>query len=662
MQGYDDIQQRSREIFRTEAAELLAELEAALLELENRPDDAAAIHRVFRVLHTLKGSGATSGFPDLSDFLHRVEDVFCAARDNRLRLTPEMIDLALQVADAVTRHLAAPAGEARGVLEAAQGSLEGLLRFLPDRASPAPAAPPPASPPPAPSAHRYSISFRPRPHFFLTGSDPGVFLDDLRALGDCAIQAAADDLPPLDDLDAEQCHLGWNIRLTCTAGEPEVRDVFAFVTDDCELEVLPWRDEASPPAAPVAAAPAATAAAPAGHPRSTIDNLRVSADRLDRLVNMVGELVILRAQVGGACSALREVPPVLQAASEGLDRLTKELRDVVLEIRMMPVGELFRTFRRLCRDLARDLGKEVELVIEGAETEMDKTVLEQLKDPLVHLVRNSLDHGLEPPAERLRDGKSRAGTLRLAAEQRGDRVWITVSDDGRGLDTARIREKAVARGLLAADARAGDAEIQQLVFLPGFSTADSVSKLSGRGVGLDVVKRQMELLRGAVELRSRPGAGTEFRLAVPLTLAIIEGLMVQVDGDRFILPLAAAEETIQLTPATRARAGARNLVELRGELVPCLRLRDVFDSTSAAPEREHVVIVECEGQRLGFVVDRVLGNHQTVIKTLGWLGRHVSVFSGATVLGDGRIGLICDVPALVAYAAKRRGVGTGLEV
>jgi len=381
-------------------------------------------------------------------------------------------------------------------------------------------------------------------------------------------------------------------------------------------------------------------------------------------VNLVGELVILKSQVSEGCAAVPKLPPMLQGAAEGLQRLAFELRDVVLGVRMMPIGETFAKFHRLTRDLSRDLGKEVELVIEGAETEMDKTVLDQLADPLMHLVRNSLDHGCESPEARLAAGKPRTATLTLRAEQRGDRVWITVADDGRGLDAARIRAKAIARGLLAADANVTEQEIYQFIFLPGFSTADKVSEVSGRGVGLDVVKRSIEALRGTIELRNQPGLGAEIRLSLPLTLAIIEGLMVRVDGDRYILPLGSAREAIELRRDRRLAANGRNIVDLHGEMMPYLRLRELFDYPGEPPPIERIVIVELEDKRIGIAVDEVLGNHQTVLKSLGWLGRRVDVFTGATVLGDGRVALIVDVPGLVAFDAGRIkgdiGLGAGL--
>jgi two-component system chemotaxis sensor kinase CheA len=752
--NFEDIQRRSRELFRQEAADLIVELEAALLELEREPTDLSAINRVFRAMHTLKGSGATSGFTELSAFLHHVEDVYNAAREGRVAVNSVMVDLTLRLCDAIGRHLAANAAEAAAVLTGAEGDLQALLRFLPARDSGGVA--PKAATLAAAEPRTVCIRFKPNPGVFQQGVDPGMFLDELRALGKCEIEAVAETLPSLDELDPELCHLAWDIKLVTAVDEARIREVFCFIDGDCELEISgeevatgetwylefhateallaspgaldtifmdlsalgkhqviespPAGDEPQPgrwrlrlttsacreriedafafaidarprisadpfdiPAAPQAGVSVkseqpmtsnqvrASAASAAALAAAKNEMLRVSADKLDRLVNLVGELVILKSQVSEGCSAVPDLPPMLQGAAEGLQRLAFELRDVVLGVRMMPIGETFAKFRRLTRDLSRDLGKEVELQIEGAETEMDKTVLDQLADPLMHLVRNSLDHGCESPDEREAAGKPRTATLTLRAEQRGDRVWIIVADDGRGLDAARIRSKAIARGLLAPEANPSEQEIYQYIFLPGFSTAEKVSEISGRGVGLDVVKRSIEALRGSIELHSQPGRGAEIRLSLPLTLAIIEGLMVRVEEDRYILPLGSARETIELHRDRRLAANGRNLIELRGELVPYLRLREVFDYNGEPPPIERIVIVEVDDRRIGLAVDEVLGNHQTVLKSLGWLSRRVDVFTGATVLGDGRVALIIDIPGLVAFDAARVPAGIGLE-
>lgn len=766
--NFDEIQRRSRELFRQEASDLLTELEQALLELEQEPGDANAIDRVFRAMHTLKGSGATSGFAELSAFLHHVEDVFNAAREGRVAVNSTVVDLTLRLCDVIARYLEATPEDAPAVLHRANDDLEALLRFLPAKTAkkeaPRTDEPPAAVATAAAQQPSWDIRFRPHGGVFLQGVDPGMFLDGLRAMGECAITAHLEDLPSLGEMDPERCHLAWDIRLRTNEPESAIREIFTFIEDDCDLDITrvaatakapgeqwaidfvvtpeliatpgaldtvwrelealgpitvvtspagegrarpgPWRValaanvekarvedaflfavDAHPQVVrleaeieganrKVADKPGLVAAAPvfsSGQPRKEAaaaamaavagakrEMLKVSAEKLDQLVNLVGELVILKSQVAEGCSAVPDLPPMLQDAAEGLQRLAFELRDVVLGVRMMPIGETFAKFRRLTRDLSRDLGKEVELTIEGAETEMDKTMLDQLADPLMHLVRNSLDHGIELPDERAAAGKPRVASLTLRAEQRGDRVWIIVADDGRGLDAAKIRAKAIARGLLAPEANPTDAEIYQYIMLPGFSTAEKVSEVSGRGVGLDVVKRNIEALRGTIELRSQPGRGAEIRLSLPLTLAIIEGLMVRVADDRYILPLSSARETIELRRERRLAANGRNVVDLRGEMMPYVRMREVFDYPDEPPPIERIVIVELDDRRIGLAVDEVLGNHQTVLKSLGWLSRRVDVFTGATVLGDGRVALIIDIPGLVAFDAARVGGDIGL--
>ena len=491
--------------------------------------------------------------------------------------------------------------------------------------------------------------------------------DDLRGLGECdfkELETAADAEGP-----------AWQIDVETAAGENAVKDVFIFVEGSCQLtiEKLDQRqkpdleEEEENPPAELATVPAnvmeTEAAAPAaeGRRHATAESLRVPSEKLDQLVNLVGELVILQAQL--TASAQSEGATLgLRAAVENFQSLSAELRDIVLNIRMTPIGNTFNKYRRLIRDLSKEFGKDVELLIEGAETEMDKSVIDQLGDPLLHLVRNSMDHGLETIEERARVGKPAKGTLRLSARQQGDSVVISIEDDGRGLDLEAIRAKAVERGLLQADATVSEHELQQMIFQPGFSTARTVSSVSGRGVGMDVVKRQVEALHGSIDMTSEPGKGTTISLSLPLTLAIIEGLMVEVDSDLFIVPLSLVRETIELTRAQRLDDNGRNVVDVRGELVPYLRLREVFDFPEAAPDLERVVIVELEGSNLGLVVDRVVGNHQTVLKALGRLYREVTVFSGATILGDGTVALILDISGLLRHAKSKWHLGEGFEV
>ncbi|HEV2448105.1 MAG TPA: chemotaxis protein CheA, partial [Candidatus Sulfopaludibacter sp.] len=376
--------------------------------------------------------------------------------------------------------------------------------------------------------------------------------------------------------------------------------------------------------------------------------VRVPSGRLDRLVNLVGELVMNQSRLARAAAESGAVE--LANPVQELERLVAELRDDVLGIRMLPIGTLFGRFRRLVHDLSAELRKEADLVTEGAETELDKSILDQLGEPLVHCLRNCLDHAVEPPGERAARGKARRATIRLAAVHTGSDVVVSVHDDGRGIDKAAVRAKAVERQLIAPDATLGDKEIFNLILLPGFSTAREVTSVSGRGVGMDAIKRQIDALRGSLSLASEEGRGTRISITLPLTLAIIEGLLVEIGVDQLIVPMAAVTENVELTRAERSRNNGRNVIAVRGELIPYIDLRETFGMAGKAPLVEKVVIVQQEDSRVGLVVDRVLGTHQTVIQSLGRLFRNLRVVSGATIMGDGRVALIVDTAAVVRHA------------
>jgi two-component system chemotaxis sensor kinase CheA len=373
--------------------------------------------------------------------------------------------------------------------------------------------------------------------------------------------------------------------------------------------------------------------------------VRVAAERLDLLVNLVVELVMTHSRI--AQVAARANVASLSTPVEDLERIVQTLRDAVLGIRMMPIGATFNRFKRLVHDLSAELGKEIDLQIDGGETELDKTVLDQLGDSLVHLVRNCIDHAIEPPEERVRMGKPRRGVIRLAASHAGAQVVVTIQDDGRGLPLDMIRAKAIEKKLIAPDAVLSEKEIVNLIFLPGFSTAKTVTSVSGRGVGMDVVRRQIEALRGTIKVTSGQGGGTSVTLGLPLTLAIIEGQLLEIGVDQFIVPMSAVAENVELEAAQRFRNNGRNVIAVRGEQVPYIRLRDLFEIRGGAPEIEKIVIVNHEGRRVGLVVDRVLGSHQTVIQSLGRYYRQIEVASGATIMGDGRVALILDLAGLV---------------
>jgi len=378
----------------------------------------------------------------------------------------------------------------------------------------------------------------------------------------------------------------------------------------------------------------------------TIGSVRVPAERLDDLMDQVGELVIAQARLKQLVAASED--GLIKAVAEEIERLSNGLRDTTMGIRTVPIGSLFDRFRRLVRDLSRDLGKSVQLTMSGEETELDKTVIERLNDPLVHIVRNSLDHGIESGDERELAGKPRQGNVHLSAVHSGAQVLVTIRDDGRGLDRERLQAKAEELGLAAPGVALPDAELFQIIFHPGLSTAKTVTSVSGRGVGMDVVKRAIEGLRGSIDVDSKAGVGTEITLSLPLTLAIIDGLLVRVGAGRYVIPLSAVEECVELSAEDDLRHTGRNFLNIRGDLVPFIRLRQTFRSKLPPDLYQKVVIVSAGDSRIGLVVDQVIGDHQTVIKSLSHLHADATTFSGATILGDGTVALILDVGHLVA--------------
>lgn len=684
--------------FREEALELLGELEIALLELEEQPQDRDAVGRVFRVLHTIKGSGGMAGFEAVAAVAHEIETVFERVRSGEVAVSRELVSQTLAARDRLKRMIET-GGDAE-FAEQVAATVAIFSGFLPrEEASPA-SSPSPGISRLCADAVTYRIRFRPLPEIFRRGISPAGLLRELGHLGDYRVVAQVDAIPPLTELDPELCYLYWDVILTTDAGENAIRDVFIFVEDDSEVtieaidlpeattearrlgEILVERGDL-----PLAALQSALQErkrlgevlmekrlVDAGkidsalaeqeqvekirrqrQAQETTGSIRVRSDKLDSLVDLVGELVTVQARLSQLAAGNDDAR--LLAVAEDVERLTWQMRDQVLGIRMLPIGSTFGKFRRLVRDLSAELGKNVELTTEGAETELDKTLIDRLYDPLVHLIRNSIDHGIEPPAVRQAAGKPARGRIRLAASHSGPNVLLRISDDGGGLDRDAIKTRAAAMGLVPANAELTDKETLALAFLPGLSTAASVTSISGRGVGMDVVKQAIEEMRGSIEIDSRRGEGTTFMVRLPLTLAIIDGLLVQIGRDQFVLPLSSVEECIELRRAETAGARQRHLVHVRGEIVPYIRLREQFGVAGEPPEIEQVVIAETEGQRVGFVVDQVIGSHQTVIKSLGHMYREVAGLSGATILGDGTVALILDVPRLVQEAEQAERLG-----
>jgi two-component system chemotaxis sensor kinase CheA len=693
-----------REAFKEEAHELLTELETALLELERTPDDDEIIGRVFRAMHTIKGSGAMFGFDRVAAFTHDVETVYDRVRTGKISVTKPLIDLTLSACDEILKMIDDTGeGEAEDavITEAITKSFRNMLT-APEISSDtdidtAPSAMATSNEPPVNRNEiTYRIRFRPEPAIFATGTNPTLLLNELRDLGPCDILANTDSIPFLSDVDPELCYTGWDIILTTTRDENAIRDVFIFVEDSCDLhidvidegrmidaesdykklgEILVERGDLDADklkavldgqkrigsllvdSGIVSDDQVQAALAEQQHIREkrqkrqileTTASIRVPAERLDNLVNMVGELVTVQSRLSQLSARFNDLS-LIQVAEE-VERLTAELRDNTMSIRMLPIGATFSRFERLVRDLSMDLGKEITLITEGAETELDKTVIEKLNDPLIHLIRNSIDHGIEKPEVRMAAGKPAQGTVNLSAEHSGASVFIRISDDGAGLDPEVIRAKAVEKGLIASDAMLTEKEIYSLTLMPGFSTATTITNVSGRGVGMDVVKKSIDALQGSIEMVSKKGVGTTITLKLPLTMAIIDGLLVQIEDVLYIMPLAAIEECVELTREDVAHAHGKHMASIRGEIVPYIRLREMFAHGGATPEIEQIVTARIDGNRVGFVVDQVVGQHQTVIKSMSRMYRDIEHISGATILGDGNVALILDLCKLAQQA------------
>ncbi|HEX2966502.1 MAG TPA: chemotaxis protein CheA [Syntrophorhabdaceae bacterium] len=672
------------EAYIEEAREHLIQLEEALLELETSPQDTELIGMVFRSMHTIKGSGAMFGFTDIEAFTHEVESVYDLVRDGKMSVTKELIDLSLKARDCI-RMMLNDQDTDEALIEYVRSEFKKLNSK--DQNAQSKHHAPKEGLEQTKKPETYLIRFYPHADIFESGTNPILLLRELSELGNCDTVAHIETIPPLDVFETEKCYTTWDLVLTTDAGLDAIQDVFIFVSDEAEIQINPLKDEDEGSVqkkigeillergdittdklqaalgkqkrigevlieeGSVLPDSVQSALAEQEHSKrnrekqqseESISSIRVAASKLDILVDLVGELVTMQAHLTQKANSGTD--PELLAISEQVERLTAELRDNAMGMRMLPIGTTFGRFKRLVRDLSVSLGKKIDLITEGAETEIDKTVIEKLNDPLVHLIRNSIDHGIEPPEIRKSLNKPETGRIRLSALHSGANVIVQIQDDGKGLDRNAIFEKAVEKGLVSRDAVLTDDEIFGFIFHAGFSTAREVTNVSGRGVGMDVVRKAIvDKLKGSIEISSEQGKGTTVSIKLPLTLAIVEGLLVKIADSSYVLPLSIVKECIELSEEDRRKSQGGNLAYIRGEIVPYLRLRHEFGITGGLPEIEQIVVTESDGNRVGLVVDSVVGEHQTVIKNLGKMYGNVEGISGATVLGDGSVALIVDV-------------------
>ncbi|HEY4302905.1 MAG TPA: chemotaxis protein CheA [Gemmatimonadaceae bacterium] len=646
---------RFRDLFFEEAAEHLTAMESGLLALEAGNHDLEIVHAVFRAAHSVKGVAGSLGFTAIAEFTHLVESVLGRFRDGTMAVEPPLVALIVRATDAMRVLVAAAAtGESTDVSAVAAE----LTRVLDGQISTV--AAPVAIVAGTPETQRYSVRFTPKPNFFTTGQDVFLVLRELTELGtDVGVSIDTSRLPDFDALEPQTCYLSWTVLVTTAAARSDIDDVFLFVGDDSDvtIEVLAPVVEA-PVLVASLAAPASASAASTTTAVPAPASIRVAAEKVDALVDLVGELIIAQAMVTQIAERPEGVDvAALRDALSGLHRQTRELQESVMAIRMLPVETIFSRFVRLSRDLSAQLGKRVKLEMSGADTELDKGMLERLGDPLTHLVRNSIDHGLESTEDRRAAGKPDEGTISLQAYHESGGVVIEVADDGKGLDTARIRAKAIERGLITGTEALSDEEINALIFAPGFSTAAQITDVSGRGVGMDVVKRNVEALKGSISVTSTIGKGTRVRIKLPLTLAVLDGLVLRVAGESFVLPITAIAESLRPSPRdVRDLLGRGECITLRGESLPFVRLGDALGMADALedPCQGIVVVVELDGMRFGLLVDEVIGEQQVVIKSLEANYRKVDGTMAATILGDGRVAFILAVSELPALAARAR--------
>ncbi|HEX2584044.1 MAG TPA: chemotaxis protein CheA [Steroidobacteraceae bacterium] len=667
--------------FFEESFEALDSMESALLKLNIGSPEPELINTIFRTAHSIKGGSATFGFTEVASFTHTLETLLDELRGNRMHVSRSIMDLLLKTVDVVRDMLRAvqtkvPVDAQR--IADLQFDLEVAIINKPAVEAPVVAAS--ASSQTASASARsdaansggkaWAISFKPYPQLFAHGNDPLRMLRELSELGSMEVVAQHSQVPSLQDLDPESCLLSWDITLISEVTRDVIAQVFDWAEGDCHLDIV---EQVSAPATEVVAIEeelaasnvvpmkaAAKADAPAEGNRQAVgdsSSIRVSIEKIDELMNTVGELVITQSMLGQLGTRLEgSTAEELRSGLTQLERNVRELQESVMRVRMLPISFVFSRFPRMVRDLSNRLNKDIELKMTGEHTELDKTVLEKIGDPLIHLVRNSVDHGIEKPEVRKAAGKPVVGTVHLDAYHKGGNITIEVKDDGGGMNKDKILAKARDRGLVNPNDVLTDEQIYDLIFVPGFSTAEVTTDVSGRGVGMDVVRRNVKELGGSIEVKTELGKGSRFVITLPLTLAIVDGQSVAVGSETYIVPLTVIIESMQLKPSmVNLVAGRGEVFRFRDEYLPVVRLHQMFGVRPRATELTEglLMVVEGEGRRVGLFVDDLLGQQQVVIKSLETNYRRVEGVSGATILGDGSVALILDIPGIIRVGTER---------
>ncbi len=690
--------------FQEEATENLAELEEALLKLEQSPQDSDLIERVFRYMHSLKGGGAMFGFNQLSEFTHHLENVYDQVREGNMQVNQGLLDLTLDAVDHL-KVLLHQGDEMSDETQTRHKNLDIQIRKYLQEKQQEPETPQNSNQR-QDKTKTFYIYFEPEERLFDNGTNPLFLMDELANLGQAYVMPCLDRIPRLDQLDPQKCYTHWEVVLVTDETEDAIHDVFIFVEDQARIDIhrlsqgnllensvfaqfleqnyrkdqligldaikyVAQHQESVQPEAHTSQSrdassgksgnqgtggqqnqgkdtgnqkPASPKANGGGKKEDAISSIRVESEKIDHMMNLVSELVTTQARL--SLHADQSEDNELEAIAENVQKLTRQLRDNAFDIALVPVETMITRFNRLVRDLSNSLGKKVRLKTEGTETELDKNIIETLTDPLLHILRNCIDHGIETPEERRRAGKPEEGTIMLKAYYSGASVHIQVHDDGKGLDAEKIKQKAVKQKLISPEASLSQKELFDLIFTPGFSTSTNVTDVSGRGVGMDVVKRNLAEIRGEVEIDSEPGTGTTLTVKLPLTLSIIDGLLVQISDNKYVIPLSAVHK-IYAANHSDVVDKFNNLIVLDGERIPFFYLRKEFDMPEAESQTEEIVVVQYEGNRIGLVVDTVIGEYQAVLKSLGKMYKYQDMISGATILGDGTVALVMDTNKMI---------------
>jgi len=655
--------------FVEEALDLLNDLETILMKLASSPEDKELIEHIFRIMHTLKGNSAMFGFNQIDQYTHQLETIYDLIRNGKRTVSDELMDLTLASVDHIRNLLDEDNSKKEEVLSIHRELLERIAIVVDEKSQPE-VIKKPDVPTPSDGIKTYYIHFAPNSDILANGTNPLFLVEDFKALGTYIALPNLEKLPLLEDLDPEKCYTSWEIILSTKEDKTKIDEIFIFAEDNCTLEIEKISDTDllsqkdiisnikeitagyksiglqkikslafSEDAPDKKAKPLNTRGAEPTGALKNISNIRVSSEKLDELINLVSELVTTQAGLSLIAEKINNKD--LLVIAEDVEKLSRRLRDSTFNVRLIPIENMITRFQRLVRELSHELKKNIDFQTEGTEIELDKNMIEGLIDPIMHIIRNSIDHGIESPEERKKQGKSPRGIITFKAYYSGSNVYVQVADDGAGIDVNKVRKHAIEKGLIQPESVLSTKEILDLIFLPGFSTAEKVTNISGRGVGMDVVKRKIADLRGEINLETRVHEGTTITAKLPLTLSIIDGLLVQIDDAYFVIPLSSVNKCFEFKHETLVNA-VNNLIFVNDGHIPFIYLRNEFDITTTCPDLEQVVVIEYGDIRIGLTVDKVIGEYQAVLKSLGSMYKKQDIISGATILGDGTVALVVD--------------------